>query len=133
MFEIVKNVLKKGGYDLNAITRKIKGLWLQGDLTEEQYAELIALAQEGAEVQYSINIVKKIENLEQRIIALEKEDGAKPNVEEAVTVFVEGKWYYTGDKCVWNGKTYTCVAPEGVVCVWSPDVYPAFWEEILNA
>ena len=127
MFEIVKSVLAKGGYDLTAITKKIKALWVQGDLSEAEYAELLAMAQGGAEAKYSLDLLAKVEELDRRIIALE--NGESKPTEETVAEFVEGKWYYKGDKCLFNGKTYTCIAPEGVVCVWSPDAYPAYWKE----
>lgn len=25
------------------------------------------------------------------------------------------------------GKVYECTAPEGVACVWSPEVMPGYW------
>lgn len=130
MFEIVKSVLAKGGYDLTAITKKIKALWVQGDLSETEYAELIAMAQGGAEVKYSLDLLAKVEELDKRIIALENKGTSTDTTEETVADFVDGKWYYNGDKCGWNGKTYICIAPEGVVCVWSPEAYPAYWDEV---
>lgn len=38
--------------------------------------------------------------------------------------------YHTGDKITFNGKHYICIAPEGVAVVWSPDTYPAYWQEV---
>lgn len=29
-----------------------------------------------------------------------------------------------------GGSVYTCIAPAGVVCTWSPDEYPAYWEKV---
>lgn len=43
--------------------------------------------------------------------------------------YVPGTWYYRGDKVRLNGVLYTCVAPAGAVCVWSPTEYPAYWQE----
>ena len=57
--------------------------------------------------------------LEERINALEKNISAK--------AFTSGAWYYRGDRIVFNDDTYTCIAPEGVVCVWSPQDYPQYW------
>ena len=45
MFNIVKSVIAKGTFDLRDILKKIDTIWLHGNLTEEQRAELIALAQ----------------------------------------------------------------------------------------
>lgn len=36
--------------------------------------------------------------------------------------------YHTGDKVTWNDKHYTCIAPDGVACVWDPDTYPSYWQ-----
>ena len=43
--------------------------------------------------------------------------------------YVPGTWYYRGDKVRFEDVLYTCVAPAGVVCVWSPAEYPAYWQE----
>ena len=48
--------------------------------------------------------------------------------EETYPPFIENKWYYNGDKCSENGSNYTCIAPDGVACVWSPSAYPAYWK-----
>lgn len=34
--------------------------------------------------------------------------------------------YHNGGKCTYNGKKDICTAPEGIACVWSPDVYPDY-------
>ena len=39
MYEIVKNVIFSGRYDLSALLCKIDTLWVQGDLTDEQTDE----------------------------------------------------------------------------------------------
>ena len=46
--------------------------------------------------------------------------------------YVVGKWYYNGDKVSFKGKNYECIAPSGVVCTWSPEGYPTYWQEILD-
>ena len=43
--------------------------------------------------------------------------------------YVPGTWNYRGDKVRFEDVLYTCVAPAGVVCVWSPAEYPAYWQE----
>ena len=65
---------------------------------------------------------------EQRIRALEAAAPVNPDTPDDVPEYQPGKWYYAGDKVKWNGKTYVCIAPEGVVCVWSPDEHPAYWK-----
>ena len=57
----------------------------------------------------------------ERLDALEKQ-----SVPDA---YMPGTWYYRGDRVSLDGVMYTCVAPAGVVCVWSPAEYPAYWQE----
>lgn len=57
--------------------------------------------------------------LEERIAALEK--NSSPNL------YSPGTWYYRGDRVAFHEAVYTCIAPEGVVCVWSPEEYPQYW------
>ena len=131
MFEIVKSVLNSGGYNLTNTIKKINSLWVQGKLTDEEYNELVTLARTNANVQEDVDLLSKVIELEKRVVALENNITSNaPTPEETVEDFVEGKWYYNGDKCNWKGKTYTCIAPDGVVCVWSPEAYPTYWETV---
>lgn len=59
--------------------------------------------------------------VEERLTALEK--SVVPGE------YVAGKWYYKGDRISYNGAVYVCIAPDGVVCTWNPDEYPAYWLE----
>ena len=126
MYSIIKNVIDRGGYDLSAMLTKIKALWAEGDLNDEQKGELIQSAQNGAIPQKSVDFMLKLEELDRRLKALEENDA---DLEDDASEFVAGKWYYAGDGCVFNGVKYKCVAPDGVVCVWSPSDYPAYWEK----
>lgn len=126
MYEIVKNVIFSGRYDLSALLCKIDTLWVQGDLTDEQKTELVSLAQEHADLSGSISILQKLEELDARVRALE---GGST---EEYPDYAAGKWYYGGDKVTFEGKTYICTAPSGQVCVWSPAEYPAYWEEVME-
>ena len=58
-------------------------------------------------------------SLEERLSALER---VTP-----ISTYTAGKWYYRGDKVSFDGKVYTCIAPGGVACVWSPSEYPIYW------
>ena len=40
MYQIIKNVIERGGYDLTAILQKVNTLWANGNITDEQYDEL---------------------------------------------------------------------------------------------
>lgn len=126
MYEIVKNVIEGGSYELSGLLHKIDTLWAQGDLTDDQRDGLKSLARSGASAKEGVDLFAKLQELEARVKALEagKQEGG---AEAAAEDFQEGRWYYNGDKCIWNGETYTCTAPAGVVCVWSPAAYPAYW------
>ena len=125
MFEIVKNVIGTGRYELTVLLGKIDTLWVRGALTDEQHDELVRLAQRGADVENSVDIIAKLAELEARIAALETPGGETEEYPE----YVIGKWYYNGDKITYGGKRYVCTAPAGAVCTWNPDEYPAYWSE----
>lgn len=126
MYKIVKSVIESGNYDLTAISKKISALWLNNDLTDEEYGELIQRAKDGAKLENSIDILHKLEELDRRLLAVE--NGCQITEPKEYSEFVVGKWYYNGDKVSFEGKNYVCIAPEGTVCVWSPKDYPAYWE-----
>lgn len=123
MFEIIKNVIKEGRYNLTELLVKIDTLWVQGSLTDEQKTELAQEAQANADFGSSIDIIAKIEELDARVRALE---GAGGEIAE----YTPGTWYYSGDKVSFGGKNYVCIAPGGQVCTWSPAEYPAYWQEM---
>lgn len=129
MYNIIKNVIDRGGFDLSDLLRKIDTLWTQGDITDEQRDELIASARGGADKHNSVELMAKLEELDRRVAALEKAGPSEEPAEEYPD-FVVGKWYYTGDTCTFEGKKYTCIAPDGVACVWSPADYPAYWANV---
>ena len=41
--------------------------------------------------------------------------------------------YYAGALVRWKGEVCVCTAPEGVACVWSPEVMPGYWELLTEA
>lgn len=128
MHNIVKSVIESGRFELSDILKKIDTQWLQGSITDDEKAELVALAQGGAKVENSVDIIAKITNLEQRVKALEEGKTAGGEAEEYAD-FIVAKWYYAGDKITFNGKQYICIAPVGQVCTWSPADYPTYWQE----
>lgn len=134
MYEIIKNVIKNKNFELKDILHKINTIWVERAITEEQKNELDNLARENANVDSSIDIMQKLKELDLRVTNLEKNKVEEPTEpteepEELYPAFVKGKWYYNGDKCSENGKNYTCIAPSGEVCVWSPSEYPVYWQE----
>ena len=133
MYEVIKKVIESKRFELSEILRKIDTLWMQGNITEEQKGRLVQLAREYANVQESIDVMAKLEEMNKRLVELEAKvngmDFSGGNeAEETIEEYTVGKWYYAGDRVSFGGKTYICTAPVGVVCVWSPSEYPAYWE-----
>lgn len=116
-------------FDLTAMLGKINYHHIRGNLTDAEREELTALARDKANPFGGVDVVAKLQDLDSRITALEK--GSTDNGstgETAIPDYVPGKWYYAGDKVMHNGAAYECIAPEGVVCTWNPDEYPAYWQ-----
>lgn len=126
MKNIFKDVIRQRNYNLTDMLSKIDKYYIEGKLTDEEKSELITFARENANVQESIDVLKKLEEFDLRLKAFEEDKAAEPG--EDYPAFIEGKWYYNGDKCSEDGVNYVCIAPEGTVCVWSPSAYPAYWE-----
>lgn len=130
MKKLFENVIARGGYDLGVMLQRIDSYHVEGKLTDAEKDELYAQARAGADMQASVDMLAKLEELEKRVRALEEGGAAGGGSETGDTVaeYVPGKWYYAGDRVIFEGKRYVCSAPQGVVCVWSPGEYPAYWE-----
>lgn len=130
MYDIIKSVIAEGRYSLTDILKKIDTVWLQSQITDEQKTELVTDAQNHANSDFEIDVMKKLSDLETRVTALEKGQTEEPTEpSETPPEYVAGKWYYNGDEATWQGEVYTCIAPSGVPCVWSPTDYPPYWEK----
>lgn len=129
MYNIIKTVITSGNFELTDIIRKIDTVWFEGKIIDEEKAELVEMAQGKANPQHSMDLVAKVADLEKRVKTLETQTPSEPEDEEEYPPFVEGKWYYNGDKISFEGNNYVCIAPDGVVCVWSPSAYPTYWEK----
>ena len=128
MYDVIKDVINTRRYVLADMLHKIDTLWAQGDLDDEQRTELIALARDKADMAQEVNVLARLEELEQRVRALET-GSTEPG--EAYPDYVVGKWYYSGDKITFEGCKYNCIAPDGAVCTWSPTEYPTYWELVV--
>lgn len=132
MYSTIKSVLETGRFELSNILSKIDTFWVRGSLTDKEYTELSLLAQNNAKPENSIDFLKKFEEFEQRLKAIEEKDTYNDvTATDEYPDFQEGKWYYAGNKMTFEGDKYECIAPNGVVCVWSPKDYPAYWKLIL--
>lgn len=139
MYEVTKNVIQTGNYELTDILAKIDTLWLQGSLTDAERLNLIEMARGKADPSHSFAPLQaQIDALAARVAKLEgKMEPADPDTPaEEYPEYVQPTGahdaYHTGDKVTYNGKRYTCIAPEGVAVVWSPDTYPAYWQEVTE-
>lgn len=132
MFNVFKNVIENRNFELKGIIKKIDTLWAQSSITDDERAELISLAQSKANVQQSIDVMQKLEELDKRMKVVEEmlanNDNNSDNTEVVYADYEVGKWYYNGNVVKFEDVLYKCVAPDGVVCVWSPTEYPAYWE-----
>lgn len=133
MQKIIEKVIESKNYELSDMLKKIDTLWVQGSIDDTVRKSLSDKARNNANVQNSLNIILKLEEIDRRLKALEE---AKTETEEPTETtypeFVVGKWYYTGDRITFDGKSYECIAPENVTCVWSPVDYPTYWEEVIE-
>lgn len=125
MKSIFMNVIDRGGYDLSGLLKRIDSYHIEGKLTDADRDELYTRARGGARAEDGVNLWNKVMELENRVRTLEGGDTPAQEAEE----YVPGKWYYAGNRVTFQGKVYTCIAPEGTVCVWSPADYPAYWQE----
>lgn len=127
MYEIIKGVIQSGRYELTDILTKIDTLWVQSSLTDDERTELTDLARTWADPARGVDVLAKLSDLDKRVAALERA-GADPEPGEEYPEYIAGKWYYKDDKCTYKGSKYICTAPVEIVCVWSPEEYPAYWQ-----
>ena len=128
MKTIFENVIARGDYDLAGLLKKIDGYHIAGRLSDDERDELYEKARTGANPAESVDVLAKIAELERRVKALEEGQNSGTGSND-VPEYKVGKWYYKDDKVMYDGKKYTCTAPDGVVCVWSPAEYPAYWAQ----
>lgn len=139
MYSIIQSVINTGSFELADILKKIDTLWLQGDIDVDQRAALVDAAREKADPSSSYaplqeqvdKLADDLAALAARVTVLEG-GGTEPVDEYPAYVQPTGAHdaYHNGDKVTWNGKQYVCTAPDGVACVWNPDTYPAYWQEV---
>lgn len=147
MYDIIKDLINSGNYELVDIKYKINKLWVSNDLTNEEMEELMSLAQDNAKPENSyaplqeqinkafeeIDLLKQtIKNLEERILAIEKgspQEPIDPPVEEEYPEYKQPTGahdaYNVGDKITFEGKKYECLING---CVWNPHDYPQGWK-----
>ena len=146
MYEIIKNVIESKDYKLEDMLYKINKMWIESEITEEQKTELDNLARENANAVNSYaplqeqidKLYADMKELEARISLLEQEQSTEEPQEPTEPVEEYPEYvqptgahdaYHVGDKITYNGKKYICKLDN---CVWTPDAYPAGWEEVVD-
>lgn len=142
-YEDLRAQISSGDFKLQAMLDKLTRLYIEDMLTEEEYDDLMRLARDNAnpdkEIEKNTDIIKelmsKVTVLEQTVITMDarikKLEDPESEPEEPVVTYEPYdpyKWYYKDMTCSFEGKNYICIAPEGVVCTWSPAGYPSYWK-----
>lgn len=130
MYKVFESAMN-GTFDLSKMLERINHHHVLGNLSNDERSALENMARNKANPSGSLDVMAKLQEMDARICALEAyhaapEGGAAETVEE----YVPGKWYHNGDQVMFDGRVYTCTAPAGGVCVWSPAEYPAYWEVV---
>lgn len=136
MKNVFAKVIARGSFDLNGILKNIDAYHIEGKLTDEERAELVAMARGDAKAH--VNPAEEIPKLWEAIRKLrkmlaEKNDEIEEGVDEAdVPEYIQPSGahdaYFRDDMVKYNGKMYLCVAPDSVACVWSPETMPGYWQ-----
>lgn len=160
MYDVIKNVIESGRYELNDMLKKIDTIWIQGDITEEQKKELVMVAQANADPsQSNAPLQEQIEEISKKQIALEETvrtlsatvQKIKETVESGGTVVPEPEpqpqeeypaWepyngippvkYQVGSKVSHNGKKWESMVANNV---WEPGAFgvdESIWKEIVQ-
>ena len=155
MYEIIKNVINTGDYELKDFLEKINIMYIESEITKEQKDELDNLARTNANPENSYApLQEQIDNLYSELDALKSTVEAnakgmsalKETVEKLGGTVIEPEYppveeypeykqptgahdaYKVGDKITFEGNKYECILDN---CVWSPTEYPSAWQEIL--
>lgn len=145
MFELLKKRIESKAYKLEKTLDLIDEMEVKEKITKEEADELYGLARENAKAENSYASVEtrmqdmysRMTNLESRVDKLEGKGQENPEEPtEPTNEYPEYKQptgshdsYNTGNKVTYNGKKYICKMDN---CVWSPDTYPAGWEEVIE-
>lgn len=135
MYEIIKNVIEKQGYDLRDILYKIAKMYIEGYITEEEKEELEEMARNNAKSENSYApLQEQIDDLYSKyeeLYKLIKPDEPENPVEEEYPEYVQPTGahdaYNTGAKITFKGEKWEALQ-DGLV--WSPEEYSQGWKLI---
>lgn len=138
MYELIKQVIESHSYkDSNALTAKIQRMYVEGELTEEQYTELRTLLIEQnpvkaydaeAEIDKVWVELRRIANIVDNMP--EPEPGPEPDIPVWVQPTGAHDAYQMGDKVHYPGANDPVYESLINGNVWSPDAYPAGWKQV---
>ena len=130
MKTIFESVIARGDYNLTDLLGKIDSYHVMGRLTDAERDELYAKARAGARDALGYDVKAEIDALWAAVRALQGNAGGA--TEDAPAEFVQPSGahdaYNLGDRVRYNGKVYESIIDGNV---WSPDVYPAGWTEVV--
>lgn len=143
MYEIIKNVIEAGNYELVNMLKKINTVWIESNIKDEQKQELDELARTNATAENSYaplqeqinDLYNKYDELKQEIAELKGEGTEEPTEsgEDKFPEFVQPTGahdcYNEGMGCTFNGEKYICLING---CVWDPITYPAGWRKVTE-
>lgn len=138
MKNLIKTVIESGNYKLADIQRKLKRFFLDGDIAETEYNELMEEARQHSTAEAEkpgINamlqtLIAKLEAVEKRLDALEGNSGENtPDVQEKYDDWKPwdgvSKDYQKGAIVLYNGELWQSI--HDGQNVWQPGVYG--WEK----
>ena len=83
MVNLIKNVIMGGGYKLSEIQYKVKKLYLMGDITEEEFDNLLAMASNGVSLDGERpEVLTMLKTLSERMDGMERRLAALEEVED---------------------------------------------------
>lgn len=139
MYELIKGVITSHTYkDSNALTAKIQRMYVEGELTEEQYTELRNLLAEQNPVK-AYDVEGELDKVwvELRRLAAIVDHMPEPEPEpepEVIPVWVQPTGahdaYQIGDRVHYPGVSDPVYESLINGNVWSPDAYPAGWKQV---
>ena len=142
-YEDLRAQISSGDFKLQAMLDKLTRLYIEDMLTEDEYDDLMKLARDNAnpdnDIKENTDIIKqlmlrvteseqKLKDLEAQVAKLEDPETEPEEPVVTYEPYDPYKWYYKDMTCSFEGKNYICIAPEGVVCTWSPAGYPSYWK-----
>lgn len=127
MKTVFQRVIAQHEYDLPAMLSRIDEYHIAGKLTAAERDELIAAARKQADPASGMDVAGEIQRLWAAIRELQG-SSVPADAPEFIQPTGVHDAYYAGDRVLFDGTVYTCIAPPQVACVWSPATMPDYWQ-----